>query len=476
MVCTVKKPRCQTRQALGYVCLMCAIVFFTGCANTSIFIPYPVQASAYKSDLNTASLENSLNKLNRRRKSADKVLFLMERGRLNQLANNFDDSLEDFNQVIENFQQQDEKARLTVTGSASLGASFLVNDNAIPYKGEGYERVMVHHYQALNYLAKGDRQAALVEVRRANLEQTFALERHEGELAKAEQEAEKRRIRPSSNQYDSYFSAMDQIGSQVKSSFQNAYTFYLSGLIYEANGDDNDAYIDYKKASEIFPENPYLQSDLLRLAQQLSMGDDLQRFKKIFQKTPEKTGKNTGTLVVFYEHGFVPEKREVSVPLFTTQGLQQVSFPVYQQPWFQPPPLRLTIDDTQLKTSAIVFTSALAVKALQEKLPGMIIRQTLRAAAKKELQNQANERGGLLSLSTQLYNLVSERADLRSWLTLPNDVQIARLTLEANKKHTIRLATTSQSDNVEIDIKPKQIIILKVSDTGARLMTQLVSL
>lgn len=471
---TPQKTTNKTHLILCCLCLISAV--FTGCASTSIFIPYPIQASVYKADLNTASLERSLNKLQKRRKSADKVLFMMESGRLNQLDNNFDESLNDFNTVIENFQQQDDKARFTATGSARLGAAFLANDNAIPYKGEGYERVMVHHYQALNYLAKGDRQAALVEVRRANLEQTLALEKHERDLAKAEKEASNKPINTSASQYDNYFSAMDQASSQVKSSFQNAYTFYLSGLIYEANGDYNDAYIDYKKAWEIFPENPYLHDDLLRLARQLGMRDDLKRFQKDFKLKPLKITKNTGTLVILYEHGFVPEKREISIPLFTSQGLQHVSFPVYQQPWFQPRPLKLVVGDTHLESSPIVFTSALAVKALQEKLPGMIIRQTIRAAAKKELQNQANEKNALLSLSTQIYNLISERADLRSWLTLPNDAQIARLALEAGKKHTIQLATTSQSDNVEVDIKPGQIIILKITDTGIQLIKQVFTL
>lgn len=477
---TPEKTSSKTYLILRCLCLISAVVVFTGCASTSIFIPYPAQASAYKTALNTASLEASLNKLKKHRNSADKVLYMMESGRLNQLDNNFDESLNDFSTVIENFQLQDDKAKFTATGSARMGAAFLANDNAIPYKGEGYERVMVHHYQALNYLAKGDRQAALVEVRRANLEQTLALEKHERDLADAEKEASNNRIKTNPSQYDSYFSTMEQASSQVKSSFQNAYTFYLSGLIYEANGDYNDAYIDYKKAWEIFPENPYLQDDLLRLARQLGMRDDLQRFQKSFKSEPLKITKNTealpsadtGTLVIFYEHGFVPEKREISVPLFTSQGLQSVSFPVYQQPWFQPRPLKLVVGDTRLESSPIVFTSALAVKALQEKLPGMIIRQTIRAIAKKELQNQANEANALLSLSTQIYNLVSERADLRSWLTLPNDVQIARLALEAGQKHAIQLAPASQSDKVEIDIKPGQIIILKVTDTGARLIKQ----
>ena len=466
-------------------CVLTSLVFITGCASTSIFIPYPNQAASYKSSLDNSKSESSIQKLEKKRTSADKVLYLMERGRLNQLSNNIDGSLADFKTVIEQFNLQDDKAKITATGSLTVGSSFLTNDNAIPYKGDGYERVLVYHYQAMNYLAKGNRSAALVEVRRANLEQNFALQQHERELAKAEKEADKKQVAPKPGQYDNYFSSMDQMASKVKSSFQNAYTFYLSGLIYEANGNYNDAYIDYKKAIEIFPGNPYLQADVIRLAKQLGMRDDLRRYNKLFKpktaKRPNATstktqGANTGTLVILYEHGYVSEKQEISLPLFTSQGLQQVSFPVYKQTWSQPPPLKISVNNKELKSSAIVYTSALAVKALKEKIPGMIIRQTLRAIAKKELQNQANEQNAALSITTQLYNLISERADLRSWLTLPNDVQIARTKLKSGQKHTIQLATTSQSENIEIDIRPGQIIILRLTDTETRLIKQLIPL
>jgi len=479
------KNKLNPSRFLAFFCIIGTIIFIAGCASSSIFLPYPTQAAAYKTGLNNSKLENSLQKLDKKRTSSDKVLYLMERGRLNQLSNNFDESLDDFKTVIEQFNLQDDKARVTATGSMNVGSSLLTNDNAIPYKGDAYERVLVYHYQAMNYLAKGDRSAALVEVRRANLEQNFALQQHERELAKAEKEAEKKQPASEPGQYDNYFSSMDQMASKVKSSFQNAYTFYLSGLIYEANGNYNDAYIDYKKAIEIFPGNPYLQDDVLRLAKQLGMRDDLRRYNKLFEPKAARNsssthadspGANTGTLVIIYEHGYVSQKQEISLPLFTSQGLQQVSFPVYKQAWSQPPPLKISVNNLELKSSTIVYASALAVKALKEKIPGMIIRQTLRAIAKKELQNQANEQGGAISFTTQIYNLISERADLRSWLTLPNDVQIARIELKTGQKNNIQFATTSQSENIEIDIRPGQITILRLTDTGTRIIKQLIPL
>jgi len=45
------------------------------------------------------------------------------------------------------------------------------NENAIPYRGDTYERIFVHSFQALNFLGERNPEAAGVEVRRANLAQ-----------------------------------------------------------------------------------------------------------------------------------------------------------------------------------------------------------------------------------------------------------------------------------------------------------------
>ncbi len=69
-----------------------------------------------------------------------------------------------------------------------------------------------------------------------------------------------------------YPSMHNTIG-QVKNSFQNAYTFYLSALFYESSGEYNRANIDYKKALAIYPNNHFLQQDSFRLAKKLNLLD-----------------------------------------------------------------------------------------------------------------------------------------------------------------------------------------------------------
>src|SRR5690606_7313802 len=91
-------------------------------------------------------------------------------------------------------------------------------------------------------------------------------------------------ISPDIEQYEEQLRENLTAAAKVKNSFQNAYTFYYSALIREADNDLNGAYIDYKKALEIQPDNHYLQADAWRLAKRLGMDDDLQHFRSFFSK------------------------------------------------------------------------------------------------------------------------------------------------------------------------------------------------
>jgi hypothetical protein len=273
----------------------------------------------------------------------------------------------------------------------------------------------------------------------------MSLERFERELEKSRSDASKNRINPQGNsRIDSQYAQMDEVAGKVKNSFQNAATFYLSGFIYELLREPNDAYIDYKKALEIYPENRYLQKDVMRLAAKLEMNDDLVELKKRFpieqKRFIDEGGPGTGELLVFFEDGFVPQKHEVKIPIPVGRaGLISIAFPVYKDKWSAQIPLRILNDNELIgSTEPICDVRALAVKALQEKAPVIATRQIIRAVAKGAMAAEARRMAGDLGLiAASVWNLVSESADLRSWLTLPVNTQILRSSLPAG---TYRLA------------------------------------
>lgn len=408
--------------------IACLPALLGGCAATSVFNPYPGQAAQYRAALDAGTPEAAVTQIGAKADSADATLYLMEKGRIEQLAQQADSSRQSFDGAIARFQAQDEKAVVSASSYAASGASLLTNDNARPYEGRPYERVFVHQYQALNYLAANDLQGALVEVRRANQVQGDALRAKEGKVDSARADAEGKGF--DASRYDGYFSAMDLAAGRVKSGFQNAATFYLSGLLYEASGNTNDAYIDYRKALEMEPENVYLQRDVVRTGLRTGL-DDVKALARSLGPVQVAPKKGEGELVVYLEEGYVPQKVPVSIPIWTTKTLNNVSFPIYQDAG---PPLLLTVqvDGRMLTAGMLVDTRALAVRSLKDEVPAMLARAFLRLVTRQEMQRQVQKNdatGGLLSLATTMYSLVAEQPDLRSWLTLPGSGQVLRLPL-----------------------------------------------
>lgn len=400
-----------------------------GCAATSVFAPYPSQAGAYRAALEAGAPEAAVAGVDRKTDSADATLYLLEKGRLAQLAGDHAASRQAFDAAISRFVQQDERAVISASSYAASGLSLLTNENARPYTGRIYERVFLHQYQALNYLASGDMQGALVEVRRANQVQVDALQRKEDSVDKARADAERQGL--DVGQYESFFSAMDLAAGRVKTGFQNAATFYLSGLIYEASGHLNDAYIDYRKALELAPDNVYVQRDVLRTGLQSGM-DEVKTLAAPLGNTPLAPGAGEGELVVYVEEGYVPPKEPISIPIWTASTLNNVSFPVYRDTP-APAPLALQLDGETLSAGLLVDTRALAVRSLKDELPALLARTFLRLLTRQEMQRHAqrNDSSGLLGFATTVYSLVTEQPDLRSWLTLPGSGQILRRPLAA---------------------------------------------
>ncbi|OGU17788.1 MAG: hypothetical protein A2076_10795 [Geobacteraceae bacterium GWC2_53_11] len=460
--------------------VLALFLVMTGCAATSTFTAYPHKIHPLMASLASRTPLDLSQCLLSECQSKDLILYNMERGRYAQIVGKNDVSMADFKTSMDKISENDQKALISASDVGANVAATLVNDNAIPYEGEGYERVLLHHYQALNYLKKKDVEGAGVEVRRANAEQNESLKRFEKELEKSQEEASEKNVTASSSsKIDTQYAQMDEVAGKVKNSFQNAYTFYLSGFVYELLQQPNDAYIDYKKALEIYPENKYLQKDVLRLAAKLDMRDDLDELSKRFSLDPSQkfvleSAAGSGELLVLFEDGFAPEKHEVKISLPINRNIVSIAFPIYQEKWSSQTPL-LLLNNNELigNTEPICDIRALAVKALKEKVPMLATRQIIRAVAKAVTASEAKKKMGELGqFAANVWNIVSESADLRSWLTLPSNAQILRTTLPAGSyKLSLKHPMAGGSPTVNVEIAANGKTVLQVTRTGPQLYT-----
>ena len=141
-----------------------------------------------------------------------RLLYDMDRGMVLQLAGQYRQSSEALEQA------EEEVERLYTRTIRSETAAFLTNDNVLPYEGDAYEHVLINVIKALNYASQGQLQEALVEARRID-------------------------------------HRLNVLSDRVKetSKYRNdGFARYLSGILYEATGDLNNAFIAYRNAYEAY--------------------------------------------------------------------------------------------------------------------------------------------------------------------------------------------------------------------------------
>jgi uncharacterized protein len=456
----------------------------SACAGTSfsdLFSNYNKQMQGVKNAQQQGNFQQAVSLLPARSESNGSYgLSLLEKARLEFLANNHTESQQDFALVYRQVQQTEQAAKIQLSRGIENVQAVVSNDNAIRYDIHYYEQSMLHCYQALNYLNQNNLSGALVEIRRANLVQQRALQANQKALYESQEEMTRKGV--SSESLASKYPSMSNAIGQVKNGFQNAYTFYLSGVLYEAAGQANDAYIDYKKALEIYPHNVTVQRDVWRLATKLGMSNDIQLFGNRFSSDiTQGTRQNingqqnltkSGQLVVLVEQGIIPGKQEVSIhlPIFTSHNdmrFYSLALPNYQNRLRQYSGLALSYQGNTYQSQEIVRLQSLAAKQLQDEMPAIVTRQVVRLVAKEELRQQMSRKGGDVgNILAGLYNIASEKADTRSWSTLPDSIHILRLEL-APGQHEVDLSINGTNRTITVEINEDRQTLVKLTSIGS---------
>ena len=355
--------------------------------------------------------------------------------------------------------------RYTKSVSKELG-SLVTSDKLRPYIGTRYERLLSHYYRALNYVYLNQLDGALVECRRA----TNLINYFKGEDEK----------------YDF---------------FGTGFLAHLSGMLFEATGEWNDALISYKQAAEYYQNAaektgvempPDIGNALVRLTRHLGFTDELERYREQYGNPPPPP-ENTGELVLFYESGYVPHKREENLifpilkkddvedekfipTLIGREGmvfedveleyLLRVAIPTIssRRPRFAG--IKVSVAEKEADGTLVEDVENIAIETFKAQRPVILLRTLARAVGKYLLTRQANKKHEALGLLTNLAGVLTEQADTRSWQTLPNQIFMVRMPLPAGT-HTLKYSFLDASGQVhrsvhgpEIEIRPNQITFL----------------
>ncbi len=381
----------------------------TGCAS------YSESFSAIEGDMAAQRFDAALQSLEQQRHPRrDQIVYLLNKAMLERMKGDYALSNQTFEAV---------KAQMLELYGLSLREqtlSFVVNDATRSYSGEAYEQVLVHLYMALNYLQLGNLIDARVE----------ALQVDE-QLREITQKIPESRYT------------------------EDALARYLTGMIYEERGEYSDAMIAYRQAYQSYRRYQqnynlnipdFLKRDLLRMTQKLGLKQELRQFKKEFGidkwMSVEELAQQ-GELVFILHNGLAPIKREHAITVLDPASghLIRVALPYYQARYTPVANARLVVGADSTLTEITEDIHAIATKELEAKIPGLTARAIARAVVKAQIANaaresarQQNQNGAaaaaaMVGLAVEIVGAVTERADTRSWLTLPSRIHLARLPL-----------------------------------------------
>ncbi|HNY27195.1 MAG TPA: hypothetical protein PKH31_07405 [Candidatus Sumerlaeota bacterium] len=412
----------------------------------------------------------------------------LELGVIDHTSGAFDNSNQALQKAADLVRTREQKAVVSLSETAAGAATLIVNEKSQPYPGEAFERVLIHTYLAMNYALQGDWEKARVEARRSWTRQQEIEETTQKQQAAARNEAarSKQKVDAASlgNELNRVYADQEGIAARELNAYRNAFSHVVSAVVYRANGDFNEAYVELKRAVELRPKAPVLGPLLIETAAAGGFQEDLPRWESQFQLRATDVlrvqKERPAELVIFFENGWAPRKEEIIVPLPTPVGIIKLAIPKYQpQPGFS---RALTVEaGGQTATSTLLGdVEAQAVRSLRDRMPTyvikMIVRITARTLAENELRKKAQKQGGdagfiLAFLFSSAVNIALEQADLRAWSLLPRDLQVARLRLPAGQT-TVRLQLDGQANasrEVPLNLKTGAPNVMLARSTGAAL-------
>lgn len=410
----------------------------------------------------------------------DKQLHMVEAGRLNMLEGNFQHSYQEFNKAIDEIFDLQEGAmiRLKDTGGTALSSTFL-DDRVSPYNLPSFEAVLTFQYQALNFIFMGDIDAAAVELRRAVSAQDIIAEKYEKQVEKAKAEADERAA-DSMNSIDQYYATMGPVLGQAKSGFQNPYVWYFSGLMYELQRDPGNAYIAYKKAWELSPDNRSLQRDLVRLSR-TENPEEHAAFQSRFNMDNASRDRASAEIVVIYEEGLISQRYSERIPIFVINGYQNITFPVYRDTVYQPGHLRVfwnNLDAGELMP--LCYVQSLAYHDLKERIRGIAARNVsrfiTREATKAIGRRSDNSSVKLITLAAAGIASLADQADTRGWYSLPMVVQMFRASFEAGEQTLTLDNGEGRKLEIPVTLAQGETKLVWIADLGSRVSSCVASL
>lgn len=385
-----------------YRSLFLIVFFFLGCAHYTYKIREPREL--FESGQHEKAIEK-LKLLASQEGDSDELLYLLDLGMVYHSSGRY-------KEAIETFLKADRIAEIKDYKSISEEAlSIVLSEGIKPYKGEHFEKILINVYLAIDYALSHQWDDALVECRKVNHKLDLMIS--EGGLP-----------------YE-----------------KNAFAKYLAGTLFEARREWNDAFVDYRQLLKWNVSFPYLGGSLLRLSDRLKATQEFDDYKKMFPDIKDyKIAKGESEIILLFEQGKSPIK---------TPSPDFHRVPTFYRRHYGGDYVWVNVAGKRVRTHPLFDIEGTAIKELEhrisliiaKKIGGIVLKELISHQVEKQTKSEA-----LGALTSAVLHAI-DQPDLRSWTTLPANLQLARVTVPEGKHSiTIDLVTHSGEEKKSVKI------------------------
>ncbi|MFN8770541.1 MAG: hypothetical protein ACK5Z5_09105 [Neisseriaceae bacterium] len=392
------------------------------------------------------------------------ILFYMEYGTYLRMASNFtlsDLQLAKAQKVVDKwiFSWKNTTGGNLATTSTQL----LLNDSATDYQPKGYEKTMLATYRALNHIDNNNWDNARVEIKKMYEAEQAIANYNQALYMKAEADAIKLKSNKQGNQiYTAILQKYDfsDINSPqvlaLKNSYQNAFSHYLAGFVFEALHEHSLSRPGYLKSGELAPLNKLPRQSI----DNLDYGNT------------SKPG--YANVLIIQEVGHAPQiqSQQFHIPFIATINNQRcltninIFFPKLVPDKSANHDFNYTIDGKSQNQELFTNFDLMAARNLHDIMPHIITRNITSAirdiGASVASCSAGGTTGDLLNITSMITGMLLDRADERAWVLLSSKVYLNRVQLPLGT-HTFTIFVNGKTYTQTFSLfAPYQIIDMRI--------------
>ncbi|AJC49549.1 hypothetical protein SD28_04465 [Allofrancisella guangzhouensis] len=391
-----------------------------------------------------------------------KNLNNLESGRLLQLDDQYKTSIDEYNKALTTIATTKDEA-------IKQARAILLNKDTYDYYGTDNTYVIpdyainfLYIYQALNYLKQDNPNFALKLLKQLDDAKFWTLQ--QDGIAKAMAKLAQKELNTNVVNIDDLgvknfknLNDMISFSSRIPNSYGNPMGYYLTAILDGSISKDYNAGLtSLIKAQEYTVGNHYIDQTV-------------QEFYSAIESQTSPLSMGMGRIVVFYEQGLINTRKSIKVPLDVGNiGVRKFQLPIYntQYQFFEPKKVIISDDNRELVntyTETLLDGTLFATKSLVAEYHKIIMQNTVIEMFKHNYDKKF-ALGGLLGskLKFDLSKTEPKQADLRSWLLLPNSIDLFEQQIDSGT-YTIQINSIRQ----KILVQQGKTTLLWVVDVGS---------